>query len=111
MKYLSSSLSRRPPGSTTTAASPLPGYDPELSGTVADHITRTAHGMEQRLREAFIDLRSQAGDVHVDDISLRIKMIVPDVLQQHSAGHDLAGVAHQIFEQAEFPRLQLDLLS
>ena len=37
-------------------------------------------------------------------------MIVPDALQQHGAGHHLAGVAHQVFQQAELARLQVDLL-
>ena len=37
-------------------------------------------------------------------------MIVPDILQQHGAGDDLAGMPHQIFEQAEFARLQLQFL-
>ena len=49
--------------------------------------------------------------MHVDDVGLRIEMIVPDVLQQHGAGDDLAGMPHQIFEQAEFARLQLQFLS
>jgi hypothetical protein len=48
--------------------------------------------------------------VHVDHVGLRIEMIIPNVLQQHGAGHDLAGMPHQIFEQAEFARLQLQLL-
>ena len=38
-------------------------------------------------------------------------MVVPDVLEQHGAGDDLAGVLHEIFEQAEFARLQHDLLA
>jgi hypothetical protein len=37
-------------------------------------------------------------------------MIIPDVFQQHGAGDDLAGMAHQIFEQTKFARLQLQLL-
>src|SRR3984957_19079660 len=48
--------------------------------------------------------------MHVDHVGLRVEMIIPDVLQQHGAGHDLAGMPHQIFEQAEFARLQLQLL-
>ena len=54
-------------------------------------------------------LRAQPRDMHVDDIGLRIEMIVPDVLEQHGARHHLAGMSHQIFEQAEFARLQIDL--
>ncbi len=35
-------------------------------------------------------------------------MIFPDILQQHGARDNLPGVAHQIFEQAEFARLQFN---
>ncbi len=38
-------------------------------------------------------------------------MIFPDVFEQHGARHHLAGVAHQVFEQPEFARLQVDLLA
>ena len=33
-------------------------------------------------------------------------MIVPDIFQQHGARHHLAGMLHQIFEQAKLARLQ-----
>src|SRR5208282_3804209 len=66
--------------------------------------------MQQRLREAFIDLGAQPRNVDVNHIRLRIEMVVPDVLQKHGAGDDLARMPHQIFEQAEFARLQLELL-
>jgi len=46
--------------------------------------------------------------MNVDDIGLGIEMILPDILQQHGAGDDLPGMAHQIFEQAKFARLQFD---
>ena len=36
-------------------------------------------------------------------------MIIPDVLQQHGARHHLAGMFHEIFQQAELTRLQHDL--
>ena len=49
--------------------------------------------------------------MHVDDVGLRVEMIVPDIFEQHGAGHHLPGMAHQIFEQAEFARLQRDVAS
>ncbi len=36
--------------------------------------------------------------MHIDDIGLRVEVIVPDALEQHRAGHDLTRVAHQEFE-------------
>ena len=47
----------------------------------------------------------------VDDIGLGVEMIFPDLLQQHGAGHRLAGVAHQEFQQLELARLQVNLLA
>src|SRR6202030_3855719 len=49
--------------------------------------------------------------MHINDVGLRIEMIIPDVLQQHGPGHHLAGVFHQIFKQSKLTRLQYDLLS
>ncbi len=45
----------------------------------------------------------------VDDVGLWVEVIIPNVFEQHRAGDDLLGVAHQIFEQLEFPRLQCNL--
>src|SRR5690606_45832 len=76
-----------------------------------DHVSRATDRMQQGLLEVLVDLRSEPGDVDVDDIGLRIEMIIPDVLEQHGARHDLTGMAHQVFEQAELPRLQRNRLS
>ena len=36
-------------------------------------------------------------------------MIVPDLLEKHGPGHDLPGMPHQKLQQAELPRLKIDL--
>src|SRR5580704_4558733 len=82
-----------------------------LPRTIADHIAGTAHGVQKRLRKTFVDLGPQPRNMYVDHIGLRIEMVVPDVLKKHGSGNDLAGMPHQIFEQAEFARLQLQLLA
>ncbi len=76
---------------------------------VADHISCAAHRMQQCLGEAFINFRAQPRDMHVDDVGLGVEMIVPDVLQKHGAGDHLARMLHEVFQQAELPRLQHDL--
>ena len=45
-----------------------------------------------------------SGELHVDinDVGLRIEMIVPDPLEQHCSCHNLSLVAHEIFKQAKF---------
>src|SRR6266702_3888987 len=74
--------------------------------TVTDHVPRAADRVQQRPLETLVDLRAQPRNVHVDHVGLRIEMIVPDVLQQHGTRHHLTGMLHQIFEQAEFARLE-----
>jgi hypothetical protein len=49
--------------------------------------------------------------VDVDDVGLGVEVVFPDLLQQHGAGHRLAGVAHQEFQQLELARLEVDLLA
>src|SRR5882757_4994424 len=78
--------------------------------TVTDHVSGAADRMQQRPLKTLVDLGAQPRNVHVDHVGLRIEMIVPDVLQQHGARHHLAGMLHQIFEQAEFARLERQLV-
>src|SRR5271168_2069577 len=58
--------------------------------------------------KAPVDLASQAADVHVDDVRMRIEIKVPYMLQQHSAGDDLSRVLHEIFEKSVLARLEFD---
>ena len=46
--------------------------------------------------------------MNLDDVGARVEMELPHPLEQHGLGDDPAGIAHQIFEHAEFLRLQLD---
>jgi hypothetical protein len=72
---------------------------------VGKHITGVADRTQQRFGRRAVDFLAQAADVHVDDIGLRVEMVVPYVFQQHRARHDLVGMAQQVFEQLEFTRL------
>src|SRR5262249_55061400 len=67
------------------------------------------NGMNERIGLPVVDLAADAPDIDVDDVGRGIEMQIPDVLQQHRAGHDLALVANEIFEDLEFPRQQLDV--
>jgi hypothetical protein len=46
--------------------------------------------VQQGLVEALVDLAAQSRDVRLHDVGLGIEVEVPDLLQQHRAGHDLA---------------------
>ena len=65
----------------------------------------------KRRTPAGIELAAQVADLDVDDIGLGDEFEIPHVLEQHRPGHDLAGAAHEIFEQGEFPRQQIDRLA
>src|SRR5687767_14592292 len=80
----------------------------KTSGVRTDHVTRAADGMQKRGLEPTVDLGAQSRDMNVDDVRLGIEVVLPDILQQHRAGHDLSRMAHQIFQEAEFAGLKLD---
>src|SRR5882757_3516347 len=70
-----------------------------------------ADGMDQRIGLLAIDLATQTPDIDVDDICRGIEMQIPDVPKQHRTGYDAAFVAHQIFQQFEFPGQQKNILA
>src|SRR5512137_2816463 len=76
--------------------------------SVIDNIPDSADGVDQLLLVVPVDLVPQAANQDVHDVGLRVEMVVPDVLQDHGLRNHSAGVAHEIFEQAEFARLELD---
>src|SRR5271165_4080947 len=59
-------------------------------------------------RPCGIELPAQIADLDVDDVGLRHEFEVPHVLEEHRPGHDLARAAHEIFEELEFPRQEID---
>src|ERR1700736_5077684 len=72
-------------------------------------VSGAAHRLDQaRLVVLVIELAAQAADMGLDDRGVRVEMKLPDMLQQHRPRDDLPRVAHQIFEQAELARLELD---
>src|ERR1700733_6354908 len=71
----------------------------EADGADIDNEASCARGVE---------LAPQIADLDIDDIRLRHEGEIPDVLEQHSPGHDLAGPAHEIFEQRELSWQQIN---
>ena len=65
----------------------------------------TAHGVQQWWVEILVYFRAKPGNMNIDDVGLWIKMVVPDMFQQHGPGHHLAGMAHQEFQQFELAGL------
>src|ERR1700689_2117830 len=57
---------------------------------------------------ARIELAAQVADLDVNDVGLRHEFEIPHILEQHCPRHDLAGATHEIFQQGEFPRQEID---
>ena len=66
--------------------------------------------MDQRHIKILVNFGPQSADMNINNIGLGIKMIIPDVLEQHRSGNNLPLVAHQEFEKFEIAWLQRDLL-
>src|SRR5580658_3142935 len=73
-------------------------------------VSDAADGLNEIDGEVLVEARSQSADVAFDHVRVRVEMNIPDALQQHLAGHRPIHVAHQIFEQPEFLRHELDRL-
>src|SRR5207253_7077831 len=59
------------------------------------------HGSDQRRGAVAVDLLPEPVDVDLDDVSGTLPVGLPEVLAEHGAGDDLAGVAHHHLQQAE----------
>src|SRR5271156_6299606 len=66
---------------------------------------------DEASRARGIELAAQVADLDVDDIGLRHEIEIPYILEQHRPGHDQARAAHEILEQFEFSRQQIDELA
>src|SRR3546814_6251481 len=64
-----------------------------------------------RISDWSSDVCSSDLDMLVDDVGLRIEMIVPDMFEQHRARHHPPFVAREIGEDAKFARGEVDRLA
>ena len=67
-----------------------------------------AYGVYERIGMLTVDLAANAADIDIDDVSRRVKMKIPDMLQQHRAGYDMAFVANEVFENLKLSRQKFD---
>src|SRR5262245_57417040 len=75
----------------------------------AEDIANSSERVNHRL--VLVHFAAQAMDKDVHDVSLGVKAVVEDVLQDHRLGDGAVRVAHKVFEQGKFARLQLELLA
>src|SRR3981081_870694 len=69
-----------------------------------------ADGMDERIGELTVHLSAHAPDIDVNDVGRWIEVKIPDMLQQHCPGDNLAFVADKILQDLKFARQQLDFL-
>src|SRR5262249_22462804 len=73
-----------------------------------DDIADASNRLQALGLKGTIDLLAEPAHQDIDNVGLRIEAVVPHVRQDHRLRDDLAGVAHQIFEQRELARAELD---
>ena len=75
----------------------------------AEAIACSPNSGEQREFEVLVNFLPQPRHVDIDHIGLRIKMVTPDVLQQHSPCDYLPGMTHEVLQQFILAGLQVDM--
>src|SRR3954454_5576668 len=96
---------------SSSLGAPSTATNRRLLEPLTDHVPGAANGVQQRTLKTFVDLGAQPRNVHVDDVGLRIEMIIPHVLQQHRSRHNLPSMLHEIFQQPKLARLQRQFFS
>src|SRR5262245_52818615 len=86
-----------------------PSLRPKNKGRgLSEDIADATDGVQELDVERTIDLVAQAAHEHVDNVRLGIERVLPHMRQNHRLRYDLPGVSHQVFEQRELTRAQID---
>src|SRR6266480_446369 len=101
------------PATTTAALAPNVMDSRYLIGSgaqrvISDPVTQAPHRLQRGPLERAIDLAPERADVDVDDPGIAVEGEVPDVVNQGSPGEDIARPAHEVLEQRELGRGELD---
>src|ERR671932_240050 len=80
----------------------------DARSAIRDPVSGAADGLDRGAIERPIDLRAHVADMDVDDVGVVIERPVPDVLDQVRSADHLATVPHQVREDLELLRRQLD---
>src|SRR5438067_413101 len=75
---------------------------------IAEPVAHPAHRLQEGAVKVTIDLTPQIADIDIDDVGIAEEIEVPDVLGDLRAGEYVPGMAHEIFQESELPRAQLD---
>src|SRR5215203_2735310 len=94
---------------TNSVAYHVARRSPKTTGrSLFEDIADAPDRSQELVVERPIDLLAQAAHQHVDDVGLWIEGVVPDVRQDHRLRDNLARISHQVPEERELARPQLD---
>src|SRR6266540_3419281 len=74
-----------------------------------ENIAAPSNGVNQRLLGAALQLGTEPIDVDLDDVGRPFPVRFPQAFAQHGARDDLAGMAHEHFENAELRWRQVNV--
>src|SRR5436190_24179547 len=80
------------------------------SEIIAESVAGAAERLQRRPAERAVDLVPQVGDVDADDVRVAVERVVPHVPEEPGPAQGLGRVAHEVLEQRELPRGELDRL-
>src|SRR5438552_17944856 len=95
--------------SPTTKASVSRCLIASLATSDLHPIADASHGSDGGAAERAIDLVAQSFHVDVHDAKVAVVGLVPDVLDELRAGKRPSPVAHEVFQERELGRCQIDL--
>ncbi len=97
---------QNPPGSPRTVV--IGARVPKTPG--AEDVADAAQGVQQ-VRLGGVDLAAQHRHVRLHDAGVPAEVVVPDMIEDLHLGQHAVGVAHEVAQQLELGRGQLDLLA
>src|SRR6185437_14500109 len=78
------------------------------SGRRTQHESDFTDRVNERWLVGQVDLAPQSSNVHINDVGAWVEVIVPNLLEEHRPSHHLAVMSHQVLEELEFARLQVE---
>src|SRR5690349_15266977 len=101
------------PATTSATLAPNAMDSRYLIGSLAQRVisypvTQAPHRLQRGPPEGTVDLAAERADVDVDDPGIAIEGEVPDVLDQRSPCEYIARPAHEVLQQRELGRGELD---
>jgi len=76
-----------------------------------EDIARSPDGVNKLRVVGTVNLVAQPANSGLDDVCLRIEIVIPDMFHNHRFRYNPSRIAHQVFQQGELARLQIDLVA